>query len=233
MKAFLLLLITFSALAQTPTIKVTGSIPGLSLRRALSEGLSDFGTGESCKSALLTLFQSGKKLHSEIIQKLTIPLSQMAHSDQFTHDNSLVAFYHYTDAVAVRDIGRSKKRERVNEIYDYLRRGSSYPWNSMFYVADNPIDSKNFGVFQIRVFFKPDVLVLDEYLDHKTSLRSGHENLIRDVRRRHPELKTCGEEFLYFLTVEDMGIGLIHYRWPEETYYQVVIPDVIDHLETD
>jgi len=190
-----------------------------------------------CQMALQNHYKQGHNLKNDLIPKYLIPLKDFSFPDPETHQ---VAFYHYTKSKAVAQIAHEN---RPMDIFDFLRTSSrnTRTWFRQFYVASDPISSREYGPFQIIVFPTPNALILDESLYVNNGFAEKNSQTFatkveETLATMFPLLKVCldgnsnFDYILYYLSAEDHEVDFIRYmlnaRW-----FQVLNPYAIDHLE--
>lgn len=185
---------------------------------------------QACREGLRSLEKKHRKLHSKRMKTMLKPLSVFMGSD----GQAPILFFHYTHAEPVREIGHTN---HFIELFDYMRSPDKerVTYDMFFYIASDPYSSRSYGPIQLRVFLKPQALLLDEGNGESPSPLWTTDEITAEVKSMRPELATCPGNVVYHLTVEDMGVGLIHYvnDANQENWFQVVTPDVIDHVEAD
>ncbi len=200
--------------------------------------------GSTCLGALRKLYAAGKSLASRNIKK------HMVSSQNYINLDSKTDFYHYTEA---QELANITKYNRPLDIFEYIRMKKSSKdfstWLSAFYVADDTESSSHYGNILVKVFMRKNITILSE-MDYDIANNDGGLNKIvgNELVTRYPTLKSCqiqmktdsdGKSYnaaeatvLYFLSAEEMGVDMIHYKWSvgDGHWFQVLNPYAIDHL---
>lgn len=175
-----------------------------------------------CLRAIKKYSKGGQKFEAESLRNMLTTVG----------GNGTRAFYHYFDALAVKQIGM---HNRFTEIFDYMRvPGMSSLSNSVLYIADDSHSSRAFGSQLLVLYLRSDALILEEMGSDSAASQAAYDNLKLELLKKYPGLKTCTSMSLYYLTAEDMGVGLVHYAWGyvgNGHWYQLISPDAIDYVE--
>lgn len=187
------------------------------------------GLGQECLRVLRESDKRGEKLSSEKMRTMLVAIGT-----RFPNvTGPTMTFYHYTTSKEVQKIGHSN---RFTRLFDFLRASGSHGTfdSSVLFVADDSESSKSYGNIQLRLQLRTDTIILDE--EPAVGAVSPWPKVAAEIKHAYPELAACQDGPLYYLTAEDMGVGLIRYAWGsggKGHWYQLISPDVIDHVEAD
>lgn len=184
-----------------------------------------FGKTTECMDDLRDFYDGGNLLKSVYIDKNTIFLNQYSFPEDSNHGE---VFYHYTNAEPVKNIAL---KNNILDIFKYVRRYGLASRDPYLYIAADPISSKHYGKYQVRLYFKEDTKVLIERKWNNSSVK-----IKSDLSNNYPELASCkfpaDQDLLFHLALEDNNVDVIKYMSIKDGYwFQLFNPYSVKSIE--
>lgn len=179
----------------------------------------------NCLSDVAALYVNGGNLKTKFVKSNI----RIIHPSLFD-DNDLI-FYHYTFAMDMKNIAINND---VFSIFNFIRKNRNTVDFKQLYVAEDANSSKDYGNIQIIVKIKPSTIVFDE-IKSKCILMGQCDQIYNELLLKYGSIiESCKEhkEILNYLSLEEEGVGIIHYYSAEkyQHWYQITRPESIEQI---
>lgn len=211
----------------------------------------DSELGQDCVQQIRKAVRDGGDLGSPILRAAITPLGSIKKPSGVQDDT----FYHYTNSSGLFQLfevdqllGEAHKkavaRKSYDKIFEHLRtrtlKGGSYAfWSRVFYVAEDPKSSSNFGSFALEFKLNPNAQAFvysEEKVEQALTEVTSRNNLIACPNRLTfpfsagtANMRRAGRmSNLFFIIAEESGIEMVDYL--NGAWYMILSPSVFQDV---
>jgi hypothetical protein len=211
--------------------------------------------GMACVDSLLSVYRNGKTLYNSAAVKMSQKISEVPfRSERYSHliaSSKRTNFFHYTNARAMldqfhpelQDRKQAHKKSISDGTYDqaflYLKdkmsldrlTGGRRIFNGVFYVAEDPESSKNYGTLRVTFNLNPNA----KLISIPASKTNCELSIWAELISKTPEVeRNCDCAAVQYFIYDDSDIALIDYNDnSDRMWFQLLNPNSIESIELD
>ncbi|MBC7385303.1 MAG: hypothetical protein H7301_03950 [Cryobacterium sp.] len=196
----------------------------------MSESSSSVATelGPICAEELRALFKNGGNLESSELRSETRTVAEF----DYPSGKKDSLFYLYTRSPELVELMSRPPEQRAKLQFSFLKNRANP--TRVFYVAEDPLSSRSFGKYQIRVKLLDDTRILNFVTDEeKIAVMKEVNNAFSDQG-----VHSCGSNSFpsaaSLLILQESGIAVVNYQDGTETgghWFQILSDSAIESMD--